>query len=109
MNDNFYKNIYDIKSDIELFDVIANTFASFRDERIYNDEKVYFYKLAQLLTSDILHLRESLENINVDYSNLIGYVDYKIPQTLRTLEIIEYSNELFDIIDNNQEIEVGSE
>lgn len=44
----------------------------FKDERVYNNKTIYFYKLAQLLTSDILHIRECLDNIKVNYSNLIG-------------------------------------
>ena len=71
-------------------------------------ETIYFYKLAQLLTSDILHIREYLENVKVDYSNLIGCADYKIPQTLRELGIIEYDYELPNIVDARQELEISS-
>ncbi len=104
----FYKAIYSIKTDIELFDFITINFSSFKDERIYNGYHVYFYKLAQLLTSDILHIREEIEGIEVDYSNLIGCADYKIPQTLRALNIIEYNDELSNIIDSKQEISISS-
>lgn len=108
MNGNFYKSIYNITNDIELFDFIINNFPSFKDEREYKGKTVYFYKLGQLLTSDILHIREKLENIKVDYSNLIGCADYKIPQTLEALGIIEYSEELLDIIKNKKQIDVSS-
>ena len=47
-------------------------------------------------------------NINVDYSNLIGCADYKIPQTLRALEIIEYNKELANLIDSRKEIDISS-
>lgn len=70
MNGNFYKYVYSIHNDIELFEVIINNFPSFKDERKYDGRTIYFYKLAQLLTSDILHLREKMENIKVDYSHL---------------------------------------
>ena len=108
MNGNFYKYVYDIHSDIKLFEVIISNFPSFKDERKYNDKTIYFYKLAQLLTSDILHLREQMENIKVDYSHLIGCADYKIPQTLRALEITKYNEELSNVIDNKIEIEYSS-
>lgn len=108
MNGNFYKSIYNITNDIELFDFIINNFPSFKDEREYKGKTIYFYKLGQLLTSDILHIREKLENIKVDYSNLIGCADYKIPQTLEALGIIEYSEELLDIIENKKQIDVSS-
>ena len=108
MNGNFYKYVYSIHSDIELFEVIINKFPSFKDERKYDGKTIYFYKLAQLLTSDILHLREKMENIKVDYSHLIGCADYKIPQTMRALDIIEYNDELSNIIDNKIEIKCSS-
>ena len=108
MNGNFYKYVYSIHSDIELFEVITDNFPSFKDERKYDEKTIYFYKLAQLLTSDILHLREQMENIKVDYSHLIGCADYKIPQTMRALEIIEYNEELSNVVDNRLEIECSS-
>lgn len=109
MNGSFYKFIKDINLDTKLFDTIINNFDSFKDEREYNGKTIYFYKLAQLLTSDILHIREKLENISVDYSNLIGCADYKIPQTLRALGIVEYNNELSRIVDQRNQLENSSE
>ena len=76
MNGNFYTFIEDNTIDIELFEIIVKYFPNFKDERIYNNKKIYFYKLAQLLTSDILHIRELKENIKVDYSHLVGCSDY---------------------------------
>lgn len=78
-NGNIYEEIKDMTCDIDLFDFIISNFPGFKDERTYNNKTIYFYKLAQLLTSDILHIREKLENINVDYSHLVGCADYKIP------------------------------
>lgn len=104
MNGNFYEYIKHITNDEDLFNIIINNFSSFKDEREYDGKTIYFYKLAQLLTSDILHVREQLENIEVDYSHLIGCADYKIPQVLRSLGILEYSEELESIVDNKTEI-----
>lgn len=108
MNDNFYRYIYSIHNDIELFDMIIHHFPSFKDERVYEGRVIYFYKLAQLLTSDILHLREQMENIKVDYSHLVGCADYRIPQAMRALDILEYNQELSNIIDHQLEIEFSS-
>ena len=93
----------------ELFEIIVKNFPDFKDERIYNNKKIYFYELAQLLTSDILLIRERKENIKVDYTHLVGCSDYKIPQVMRGLGILEYSDKLSNIIDNKKEIEVNSE
>ena len=108
MNGNFYKFIKNINSDTKLFNVIVSNFPNFKDERTYNKKNIYFYKLAQLLTSDILHIREQKEKIKVNYSHLVGCADYKIPQVMRGLGILEYSNKLANIIDNKEEIEVNS-
>lgn len=108
MNGNFYSYIKDINVDTELFDIIINNFADFCDEREYDGNKVYFYKLAQLLTSDILHIKELISGTKVDYSHLVGCADYKIPQTLRALGILKYNDKLSNIIDNKVLIDKNS-
>lgn len=108
MGGNFYNYIKNVTTDNELLSLIISNFESFKDEREYNGKTIYFYKLAQLLTSDILHIREELENINVTYSNLIGCADYKIPQTLRALGIIKYDQRLSEIVDSRKEIPISS-
>ena len=108
MQGNFYRYIKHITSDKELFEIIINSFPSFKDERTYNNKIIYFYKLAQLLTSDILHIREEKEQIKVDYTHLVGCADYKIPQVLRGLGILNYNDELLKIVDNQIEIPVNS-
>lgn len=109
MNGNFYNFIKNINNDIELFNTVINYFPSFKDERNYKGQIIYFYKLAQLLTSDILHIRKLKENIKVDYSHLVGCADYKIPQVMRGLEILEYNKELSNLVDNKEEIKENSE
>ena len=109
MNGSFYEYTKNINTDTELFNVIISNFESFKDERMYMGKAVYFYKLAQLLTSDILHIKEELEGVKVDYSNLIGCADYKIPQTLRALDILEYNDELSYIVDTKEPMEISSE
>lgn len=100
MNGSFYNYIKDANNDTELFNIIIDNFDSFKDERMYNNKKIYFYKLAQLLTSNILHIKELLSGAKVDYTHLVGCADYKIPQTLRALNILEYNSELSNIVDN---------
>ena len=108
MNGNFYNFIKDINEDNELFNIIISNFKEFYDERTYNNKEIYFYKLAQLLTSDILHIKELLNKEIVDYTHLVGCADYKIPQTLRSLNILEYNEELSNIVDNKILIDENS-
>lgn len=109
MNGDFYNEIKDIRSDIELFNIILTNFESFVDTRTYNGIEVHFYKLAQLLTSDILHVYELKMGYKVNYENLVGCADYKIPQVLESLGILRYDDELISIIENKIEIEENSQ
>lgn len=109
MNSNFYSYIKDINKDKELLDVIIQNFKSFEDVSKYKNKEVCYYKRAQLLVSDILHINEDKENLQVDYNNLIGCADYKIPQVLRDLEITEYDAELSNLVDNEIPIKENTE
>ena len=74
---------------VKLLDIIISAFPSFDDVSTFNGKKIYFYKRAQLLVSDIYQLfgGEGYGNlINID--QLTACADYKLPQSLRTLGII---------------------
>lgn len=97
----------------KLLQIILENFPSFKDEAIYKGKKVYFFKRAQLLISDIYHLiNHSLTNMD----KITAFADYKIPFILRRLWILEYSKGLADKIDDqieikkwsNEEIEIRS-
>lgn len=109
MNGNFYEYIRSMNSDEEIFKVILCNFSSFEDTRKYKGERIYFYKLGQLLTSDILHVIENKEQRRVDYSNLLGCADYKIPQVMQGYGILEYDDELSALLESKTEIEENSD
>lgn len=109
MNGSFYDYIKDMNTDQEIFNTILNNFSCFQDTRTYEGQTIYFYKLAQLLTSDILHVIEIKEQKEVDYSNLLGCADYKIPQVMQGFGILEYDKELSSILETKTEIEENSE
>jgi len=104
----FYNLIKNKTTDKELFSYIIDNFKYFEDISIYDDKEIYFYKRAQLLTSDILHILEIKDNVKVNYSNLIGCADYKIPQVLYCYGVLEYSKDLANRVDNEIPIEKGS-
>ena len=93
----------------KLIDLIVKKFPSFKDSAIYKGKKVYFYKRAQLLVSDIYQAFNGqeygrLKNIN----QLTACADYKLPLVLRRLGIFKYSDYLANKIDNRIQIEKGS-
>jgi len=95
----------------ELLDSIVNNFSSFNDVENYKDKKIYFYKRAQLLISDINEIcKLKLKKID----ELTACADYKLPQMLRRMNVLVYSKELTEKVDNkipipkesNEEIEI---
>jgi hypothetical protein len=109
MNGNFYDYIEGSTVDKDIFKIILENFSSFEDTREYQGKTIYFYKLAQLLTSDILHVVEIKEHTRADYSNLVGCADYKIPQVMQEFGILEYDNELTQLLESKTPIEENSE
>jgi len=100
---------------VKMADLLINNFPHFNDVAKINGIEVAFYKRAQLnskMVNDVLVSRgqERLKNLD----KLTAFADYKIPQILRKMEILEYNEKLarqisdFTIIENNsrQEIEI---
>ena len=104
----FYELTKDLNTDSQLLEYILRNLDYFEDTSNYNAKEILFYKRAQLLTSDILHIKEKLENKNVDYSHLIGCADYKIPQVMRCYGMLEFSNELSNRVDKKIELQESS-
>lgn len=95
--------------DIELLNNIINHFNNFKDISIYKGKEIYFFKRAILLVGDlILNIDFVKEKIKND-DNMQGCADYKIPQVLRQLGILEYSKDLAMLIDERKELEHDSE
>lgn len=104
----FYSIIKNMTNDIALLEYIISNFPYFEDVSMYKGKEIYFYKRAQLLVSDILHVLRIKNGIDVDYSNLIGCADYKIPQVMRNYGMLEFDKELEQRIDNMEEIKENS-
>lgn len=108
-NKSFFEIIDGVTSDVELLEFIINNLPYFEDVSNYDGHDIYFYKRAQLLTSDILHVIEAKEKIVVDYSHLIGCADYKIPQVMRCYGMLEFTDDLAEKIDNKIELSENSQ
>lgn len=94
---------------IALVRAIANSFKSFADEAEYKGQKVYFYKRAQIFVSDLASTfnHEGWGKFH-NLDKLTAFADYKIPQVLRGLGILEYSGRLARIVDGRELIQAGS-
>lgn len=89
----------------KLVELIVENFPSFSDTSSYKDKKIYFYKRAQLFVADMHQLfgDKSFGALN-NVDQLTACADYKLPQILRKVGILEYTTALAEKIDNKTEI-----
>ena len=102
-------NAISANNDIELLNNIINNFSNFRDISMYKGKEVYFFKRAILLVGDLILNIDSVKSSVKNDDNMLGCADYKIPQVLRQLGILEYSNDLATLIDGKKELQHDSE
>lgn len=93
----------------KLLELIVQNFPSFQDISQYKGKEVCFYKRAQLLVADIYQIFDgkgfgALKNID----QITACADYKLPQILRKLGVLEYATALAERIDSKAEIPKGS-
>lgn len=89
----------------KLIELIVRIFPSFLDASLYKEREIYFCKRAQLLVADIYQIFNgmgfgALKNAD----QLTACADYKLPQILRKLGILEYVPALAKKVDNKTEI-----
>jgi hypothetical protein len=84
--------------------LLAEHLASFKDVARYDDFEVPFLKRAQIMAAD-LHGAGVASFPDLDA--LTCFADYKLPQALRHLGAIEYSDRLARRVDDWRELEPG--
>jgi len=89
----------------KLVELVVQNFPSFSDTSSYKNREIYFYKRAQLFIADIYQLFGgknfgALNNVD----KLTACADYKLPQILRKVGILEYTTTLAEKVDNKTEI-----
>lgn len=97
------------KSAEKLVFKIAKELPGFNDTAKFKGKKIYFLKRAQILVCDIwgaLKGRGAGKFKDMDY--LTCFADYKVPQILNLLGIIEYSEDLQKKIEKRTLIPAGS-
>eukprot|EP01041_Mallomonas_annulata_P008727 gene8727-18040_t len=99
-------------SAVRLVELLLRHFPGFRDTSVYEGRLVHFYKRAQILCGDLwaAYARPKSGSIYhfYDMHELTMFADYRVPQLLRALGILEYREALANTIDNKQEIAFGS-
>lgn len=108
-NKNFFEEIYSVKSDVELLNYITSNFACFDDKSEYKGRTIHFNKRATLLVNDLFYLSDKINKNLGNVNSLSGCADYGIPRTFRDYGILEYKDELKNLIDNEKEILHDSE
>lgn len=104
----FFDELFNKKSDVELLEYIVSEFKYFDDSSIYKGKRVEFNKRATLLVNDLYYMSSTIHNNLKNVDNLTGCADYGIPRTLRTYGILEYNDELSNIVDNEIELKHDS-
>ncbi|CAM9605002.1 unnamed protein product [Choristocarpus tenellus] len=95
--------------------LVVSFLPGFRDETIYRGKQCFFYKRAQILAGDIWAAfgRQRASPGNPfgfdDVGDLTMFADYRIPQILSHLNVMEYSYTLRQRIGSLEEIMAGSE
>lgn len=97
------------KSCMKLLNMIVENFNSFKDEALFNGEKVFFYKRAQILIADIWACFDGkgLGEFH-DIDEITMFADYRVPQALHYLGIISYSDNFLKMLESSTLLPNGS-
>lgn len=91
-----------------LLKLVIDNFPSYRDEATFENNKVAFYKRAQILIGDIWTCFEGQGyGLFNDIDSLTIFADYRIPQLLVYLKVLNYSDELEKALEKGDPIENG--
>lgn len=90
--------------------MLGHQFASFDDVATYGDHDIQFFKRAQICAADLYGASGgeswgALSNLD----QLTGFADYKVPQVLRHLGILRYTDALSQTIQERRLIPPGSQ
>ncbi|XP_065912490.1 queuosine 5'-phosphate N-glycosylase/hydrolase-like isoform X2 [Dysidea avara] len=97
------------QSAIKLVELLFNNFSSFRDVAVYKGQKVFFLKRAQIFVSNVWSaFGGSGYGTFHDINTLSMFADYRVPQTLQFLGVLNYSDSLLKKLQGGIHIEQGS-
>ncbi len=100
---------------VALVHKIVQEFPSFRDEASWQGRPVRFYKRAQICVADLARMlpgegarAHPLGRLR-GLEHLTAFADYKVPQVLRNLGMLEYAPALAERVDRREELPPGGE
>ncbi|KAF7634434.1 Queuosine salvage protein [Meloidogyne graminicola] len=99
------------KSAIKLLELIIENFPNFRDFSEYHGRKVSFLKRAQILVADVYSCLIG-KDPNADFfdiNKLTMFADYRVPQALAYLGVIEYGPVIMELLKSNKLLKCNSE
>jgi hypothetical protein len=97
------------RSAVVLAELLARDFSSFRDVSQWHGEPVPFLKRAQICVADLqASFQGKAWGAFEDLDQLTAFADYKLPQLLRSIGVLLYSDELAQLVDQMVPIEPGS-
>lgn len=108
-SDDFYKELFSMKTDLDLLNYITQNFWHFDDRSEYKNKVIRFNKRATLLVNDLFQLSDKIKNNIKSLDNLTGCADYAVPRLLCEYGILVYDKRLLDIINSNTLIEHNSD
>lgn len=91
-----------------LVNLLVDNFSCFRDETRFEGKPIRFYKRAQILVADLWACFEGTSyGAFHDIDTITMFADYRIPQMLNTLGVLQYSPPLDSHIRRRKPIESG--
>ncbi|XP_047035965.1 queuosine salvage protein [Helicoverpa zea] len=97
------------KSAVKLLEIIVDNFPCFRDEAVFEGQKVALYKRAQILVADLWNFfGGSGWGEFTDIDKITMFADYRVPQVLVYFGALSYSDELMDKLKKDVLLSSGS-
>lgn len=88
---------------VQLVRLVLKNFSSFRDEALYDDRRIAFYKRAQILAADCWACCGKIKRID----RLTMFADYRVPQCLVKMGAIVYDGALFGRLERGEVLTSG--
>jgi len=96
-------------SALNLVGLLVENLPSFRDGAKYHGKKIYFYKRAQIFAADLYGAFGGKDwGYFKDIDKLTAFADYKLPQVLRHVGILQYSPSMEHKVGQGIFLEAGS-